>query len=111
MISFHRANWVKVEGITYKSSCSVVLRVEDDYPVFGHHKGIYVVDDITLHVRVAETIAFDEHYHSYVLKATESFEIVPVIRLRSLALHCRKMEVDGKMQQMIVLKHHILGTL
>ena len=81
MISFHRANWVKVEGITYKNSCSVVLRVEDDYPVFGHLKGIYIVDDITLHVRVAETIACDEHYHSYVLKATESFEIVPVKRL------------------------------
>ena len=104
---------MKVEGITYKSPCSVVLRVEDDYPVFGHLKGIYAVDDnITLHVRLAETIAFDEHYHSYVLKATESFETVPVKRLYDpWPLHCRKMEVDRKMQQMIVLKHHILGTL
>ena len=61
---------------------SVVLRVEDDYPEFGHLRGIYIVNDsVTLHVRVAETIVFDEHYHSYVLKATESFETVPVKRL------------------------------
>ena len=81
--------------------------------MFGHLKGIYVVDDnITLHVRVAETIAFDEHYHSYILKATESFETVPVKTLYNpWPLHYCKMEVDGKMQQLIILKHHILGTL
>ena len=67
---------MKVEGITYKSPCSVVLRVEDDYPVFGHLKGIYIV---------AETIVFDEHYHSYVLMDAESFETVPVKTVRSLA--------------------------
>ena len=104
---------MNVEGITYKTPCSVVLRVEDDYPVFGHLKGIYIVNDsVTLHVRVAETIAFDEHYHSYILKTTESFETVPVKSLYDpWPLHCRKMEIDGKMQQIILLKHHILGTV
>lgn len=110
---YHRVNWVKVEGITYKSPCSVVLRVEEDYPVFGHLKGIYIVNDnVTLHVRVTETITFDEHHHSYILKATKSFETVPVKKLYDpWPLHCRKLEVDGKMQQMIILKHHILGTV
>ena len=77
--SYHR---VKVKGITYKSPCSVVLRVEDDYPVFGHLKGIYVINDnIALHVWVAETPTFDDHHHSYILKSTESIETMPFKRL------------------------------
>ena len=62
LLAYRRANWVKVEGTTYKSPCTVVLRVDDGYPVFGHLKGIYIINDnVTLHVRVAETIRFDEH--------------------------------------------------
>lgn len=104
---------MKVEGITYKSPCTVVLRVEDGYPVFGHLKGIYIIsDNVTLHVRVAETITFDEHHHCYVLNATKSFEAVSVKKLYDpWPLHCRKLEVNGKIQQTIILKHHILGTV
>ena len=40
LLAYSRANWVKVEEITYKSPCTVVLRVDDGYPVFGHLKGI-----------------------------------------------------------------------
>ena len=53
---------------------SATVRVNDGYPVFGHLKGIYIIsDNVTLHVRVAETIRFDEHHHSYVIKATKSY--------------------------------------
>ena len=113
LLAYHRANWVKVEGITYKSPCTIVLRVDDGYPVFGHLKGIYIINhNVTLHVRVAETIRFDEHHHSYVIKATKSYQTVAAKRLYDpWPLHCRKLEVDGKIQQMIILKHHILGTV
>ena len=48
---------MKVEGIMYKGLCSVVLGVEDDYPVFGHLKGIFVLNNnvhLYVHVQVAK---------------------------------------------------------
>ena len=32
----------------------------------------------SLHVRIAEKIEFDEHYHVYVVKAADAFKTVPV---------------------------------
>ena len=113
VISYHhRANWVKVEGITYKCPCSVVLGVED-YPVFGHLKGIFILNqEIYLHIQVAETITFNEHYHAYIVKATDTFKIVSVNTLFDpWPLHCRQLNIAGHYQQIIVIKHHILGTI
>ena len=62
---------MKVNGITYKNPCSVVLGVENDSPVFGHLQGLYVLNNISLHVRVANIIMFDEHHHTYVVKSTD----------------------------------------
>ena len=46
---------MKVKGIMYKSPCSVVLGVEDDYPVFGHLKGIFVLNtNVHLYVQVVK---------------------------------------------------------
>ena len=72
----------------------------------------YIINDIiTLHVQVTETIRFDEH-PSYVIKATKSYETVAAKRpYDPWPLHCRKLEVDGNIQQMIILKYHILGTV
>ena len=103
---------MKVEGITYKCPCSVVLGVED-YPVFGHLKGIFVLNQsIYLHIRVAETITFNEHYHAYVVKATDTFKVVPVNKLFDpWPLHCRQLNINGHYQQVIVVRHHILGAI
>ena len=50
--------------------------------------------------------------HSYVIKATKSYETVATMRLYDpWPLHCRKLEVDGRIQQMQILKYHILGTV
>ena len=102
---------MKVDGITYKSPCSVVLGVENDYPVFGHLQGLYVLNNnnISLHVRVADTIMFEQHHHAYVVKSTDTFKTVHIHQLYSQwPLHCRKSEDD---KQMIIVKHHILGTI
>ena len=92
---------MKVEGITYKSTCSVVLRVEDDYPVFGHLKGIYIVNDsVTLHVRVAETICLmntTTPTYSWLLKHLKLCLLKDCMILGLCSLHCRKMEVNGQM--------------
>ena len=71
----------------------------------------YINDNVTLHVWVTETIRFDE-YPSYVIKATKSYETVAAKTLYDpWPLHCRKLEVGRNIQQMIILKYHILRTV
>ena len=91
----------------------MVLGVEDDYPVFGHLKGIFVLNhNVHLYVQVAETKTFHEHYHAYVVRATNVFKTVPVHTLfNPWPLHCRKLYTEGHYKQMIVVKHHVLGTV
>lgn len=49
----------------YKPSCVVVLRIEEEYPVFGKVEDIYVSDSnvVYFHVQLLSTIQYSSHYH------------------------------------------------
>ena len=58
------------------------------------------------------TATFNEHYHAYVVKATDTFNVVPVNTLFDpWPLHCRQLSIDGHYQQVVVVKHHTLGAI
>lgn len=110
----YRTSWVKRNGVLYKPSCVVVLRVEDEYPMFGQIKDIYVVNsyDVYFRVKLLSTDQFNSHCHSYFVSVTSDYCSVQASSLLDVfPLYLRKMTIKGKLHQCITVKHHILHSL
>ena len=108
--SFARCKWVRVNETMYKPPCAVVLGVEDDDPVFGQVKQVYIVDSnrVVLYVQVMHTTGFNQHFHAYMIEGTHVYKTVLVDILYSpFPLHIRRLHIC----QIIIVKHHIVGTL
>lgn len=105
---------MKTHGILYKQSCVVVLRIEDDYPVFGQVKDIYVVNSYDVHFRVKllSTDQFNTHCHSYFVSLTTNYCTIQASSLLDVfPLYLRKISLNGKLHQCINVKHHILHSV
>ena len=65
LVYTHRAKWVKVGGILYKTPCALLLRIVDDYPQFGNLTDVYVLNStlVVFNVCVMETVTFLSHYN------------------------------------------------
>ncbi|XP_029837844.2 uncharacterized protein LOC115321710 [Ixodes scapularis] len=72
------ANSVSIEGRVYKTGCVLVQSVPDDaLPEFLHICQIFYVNKVLLSLgNVLETVRFDEHFHVYVVRATQEFKVV-----------------------------------
>lgn len=116
MLSPHtnRTSWVKKNGLLYKPSCAVVLRIENDYPLFGQVQNIYVVDsnDVFLSVKLLVTFDYYAHCHAYLVSVSHTIETVRISSLFSVfPLMLRNLCVHGHLHRCVVVKHHILHSL
>ena len=110
-LSISRSNWVKANGILYQKPC--VLRVENDYPVFGKLENIYlVINRVLFHVAVLETRNFNKHLQAYTIDYTSNLEIIIHTQLViPLPVHIHRVTLMDTSQSVIVCKHHICTTL
>ena len=59
----YRANWIKITGCLYKPNCVVVLGVEDEYPIFGLTKALFVADSSQVLFEVTKLITVQYNCH------------------------------------------------
>ena len=51
----------------YKEGCVLALQAEEDEPVFGTVKLIYVFSNqVVFHVQLAELVEFNNHFNCYI---------------------------------------------
>ena len=64
IISLHRTNWIKVDGLLFKSPCVVVIVIED-VPVFAEMISILCTDSlIVFEVKIHKVKKYSYHLHS-----------------------------------------------
>ena len=68
--------------MTYKKGSVMAIKpsesmLEDD-PVFGGVEEVYVIDSIHvyLYVKLFETLYFNKHYASYIIRTTQTHQLV-----------------------------------
>ena len=113
-LNLHRTKWVTVEGITYKKDCALLLSIEDDYPVFGLLRDIFVLEgsQVVFHVKHFLTQTFSHHFHAFIVSPTDTHTVVSVCALHHpFTHHIHRLVFDDHTAQGIVLKYHITGTL
>lgn len=87
------------------------MEVKDDYPIFGKIVEIFVQENnrITFYVKVMRTVNFLYHYHAYAIEQTDVSTLISVHSLLDpFPLHVRRL---NSVHQIIISKHHIIGTL
>ena len=92
----------------------LLIDVEDEYPQFGKLQGIYVVEGnrVLLRLRLCTTQLFDHHHHSFIISTTPTYKVVSVEELYNpVPLHVRTIYSENAVQQVVVMKYHICGTL
>jgi hypothetical protein len=63
------ANWVTVGHYTFQKQTVVVTDIVDGLPLFGIvHKILALANDVWFVLSCLKTMAFDEHFHSYVIE-------------------------------------------
>lgn len=100
-----------IAGQKYQATCVVILGVDEDYPVFGQVKTVYMIDTTQpmAIVTVMTTLAFNMHYHGYILANSTSTRIISLKMLHSpFPLHARTCPNGDRL---VVMKHHISGTV
>ena len=73
------AKWVKVNRILVKPKIAVIRSVTDcEQPLFGEVKNIYVGKGsvVLLDLGQLETVQFDSHFHSWIVRRTEHSSLV-----------------------------------
>lgn len=86
----------------------------DRYPQFAALKAVYVCDNnrVMLHVTHLQTKCFLSHFHAYQVSTTSVSSVVCVHNLcQPYPLHIHILHIDNVLQQVIVPKHFIPGTL
>ena len=69
--TLYRPNWIKMRGQKYKSSCIVIMQIDDEVPKFAKIENIFIVNSkIVLEVNAFNTLSFCSHYHAYGVKLT-----------------------------------------
>ena len=103
-----------VEGITYKKDCALLLSIEDDYPVFGLLREIFVLEgsQVVFHVKQFRTQSFSHHFHAFIISPSDTHTVVSVSALHHpFTHHIHRLVSHQHTAQAIVLKHHVPGTL
>ena len=68
IVLFYRANWIKIDGITFKTSAVVVIGKDEDYPVFGEICNIFCSNLlVTFEVKLLLFDKFVYHLHAYAI--------------------------------------------
>ena len=98
------STWIKLNGITYKSSnCYVVTGSDGSVPTFARVVG---TDLPVLQLQSCQVSYYDEHYHSYVINETSHLFLSLVDAVSNISqnvLHSRKMHGNV----FLTLKHYI----
>ena len=83
--------------------------LEDD-PVFGGVEEVYVIDSIHvyLYVKLFETLYFNKHYASYIIRTTQTHQLVALEEFLShLPLHAHKIPSFSN-EFCVVPKFHLM---
>ena len=105
---------MKRDGILYQKPCAVLLRVENDQPVFGRLEEIFIVNNrILLHVSLLHTCTFDNHLQAYIINTLLNSEMTLPTQLYSpFPMHIHRVtSFEGRDVSVIVCKHHICSIL
>ena len=104
---------MKVNGQVYKHPCTLIIALDDDYPVFGELDSILVTNNfIIFQVTVNETVDYVHHFHAYCVSKTPEKRLVsPDHLIDHVPLHIMPIKVDSCTRQVVVLKYHICETL
>ena len=108
--NFYRANWVKIDNISYQKPCALLIGVENDYPLFDRLEDIFVVNNrVLFHITQLETLYFDGHLQGYVISYTSNNDIILSTQLHShIPMHIhRTPSLDNDFITIIFCKYHI----
>ena len=114
LVYTHRAKWVKVGGILYKTPCALLLRIVDDYPQFGNLTDVYVLNStrVVFNVCVMETVTFLSHYNAYCVTPSPIHRVVPLSNLHSpFPVHIHHIVISDITKLVVVPKYHVSGCL
>lgn len=112
MIAFFRTNWIKFCGNEYRNDAGIVINVEQDLPVVGYIKALYLVNgkEVAFNVSLYSTL-YEKHFRAYVLEKNILQETI--VRHSELflqaSLHIRTSQVLSHVQ--FVFLPHALCTL
>ena len=98
-----------MHGTLYKKSCTLVAKMDTDYPVFGKLLNIFVINynEVYFEVQVLNTLEFNYHYHCFVLQKSSVKSTVKYNNLFSFKPHhIRTMPVCHSIIHYIVPKYY-----
>ena len=111
LCDLNRANWVKIDNITYRKPSALLIGVENDYPLFGKLEQIFVVNNrVLFYITQLETLYFSDHPQAYVIAYTPSNDIVLSTQLQShIPMHIHRIpsQVNDAIN-IIICKYHII---
>ena len=105
---------MKVGGILYKRPCVLLLGVDDDYPLFGRLREIFILNSsrVFFYVDVMQTSLFLSHYHAYHITDCTLDRVISLTNLYSpFAMHIHHIIVNSLSEQIVVPKYHVSGCL
>lgn len=105
-VCLFRVNWADVNGTLYKKSCIVVLKMEE-YPIFGKVLNIFECNSsVIFEVQVFDTLAFNEHFHCFIVEASSSHLCVNHSALFSFLPHQLRIIPEQSPLFCLVPRHH-----
>lgn len=95
-------------GTVYKKSAILIVRAEDEYPVFGEVSNVYIYEEqVLFKVCIFHTASYDPHFHAYELSRTLEVCYVKYDDLLSyIPLHLKKSPNNTK--SLVILKHKLI---
>ncbi len=111
--AFHDVHGMDTEYPDLAGSSEDQPTLENDYPVFGQLKDIYVIDgsNIVFQVRVLQTSSFSRHHHAYLVDKTPIYKLINISDVyHPFPFFIRHLRVDHCARHVIIPKYHICGT-
>ncbi|KAE8745708.1 hypothetical protein FOCC_FOCC007592 [Frankliniella occidentalis] len=99
------ASWVKVFNSPFQKGLCVLLRIEDNVPVFGRISSVLLSDPfrVSFIINVLQPIHFNFHLHAYIVESTDRWEFCNLQQLASDFPLYSRLTVDGL--TLISLRH------
>ena len=103
-----RPTWVKIDDITYKKPCTLLLGVEDEYPQYGKLTNIYVVHERILFKVILLKTSFISHFHAFAVSPTSTSSLLLHTELLSpFPSHIHSVHLDNSLHSLIIPKSRV----
>ena len=110
-VLLYRTNWLRLNGVLFKKPCALLLRIEEEQPVFTKVLDVYVFGQRPIaYTQLYKTDSFIRHYHVYTLSLSPLYEVVSLDSV-SITYHVKQLELEGTISSVIIPKHYICQSI